>query len=237
MNACVVIPTYNERENIKPLLRRLREIGMPGLELLFVDDSSPDGTADVIREEMSGDASVHLLLRGSKQGIGSAHIEGFAEAMREYAADVLVELDADLQQPPEKIPELVASVRSGADVAVASRKVTGGGTVGWSLWRRTVSSGANFYARVLLGIPIRDCTSGFRALSRNAAQVLVEGKVQASQFYFQVASLYLLKKQGMKMVEIPFVFGERRSGRSKLGWGEIVGFFFGVLRLRLSSIG
>jgi len=237
VNACVVVPTYNERENIKPLLERLRGTGIPGLEVLFVDDNSPDGTAAAIREEMSQDASVHLLLRSSKQGIGSAHLEGFAEAIKEHGADVLVELDADLQQPPEKIPELVAAVNSGAGVAVASRKVTGGGTAGWSLWRRTVSAGANYYARVVLGIPVRDCTSGFRALSRDAAQVLIEGKVQASRFYFQVASLYLLKRHGMKMVEIPFVFGERRSGKSKLSWGEIVGFFFGVIRLRLSSIG
>lgn len=237
MNACVVVPTYNERENIKPLLERLRGTGLPGLEVLFVDDSSPDGTADVIRDEMSRDASVHLLLRGGKQGIGSAHIEGFAEAISEHGADVLVEIDADLQQPPEKIPELVAAISSGADIAVASRKVPGGATVGWSVWRRTVSSGANLYARFVLGIPIRDCTSGFRALSKNAARILLESKVQASQFYFQVASLYVLKKRGMGMVEIPFVFSGRHAGRSKLWWGEIFRFFFGVLILRLSSIG
>ena len=237
MNVCVVIPTYNERENIRPLLERLRGIGVPDLQVLFVDDSSPDGTADEIRREMSSDASVHLLLRGGKQGIGSAHIEGFSEAIREHSADVLVEMDADLQHPPEKIPELLSSLASGSEVAVASRKVPGGGTVGWSLWRRTVSSGANLYARVMLGIPIRDCTSGFRALSKRAAQVLVESAFRAPEYYFQVASLYLLRKRGMKMVEVPFIFGERRSGRSKLGWAEFVRFFFGVLKWRMSSIG
>lgn len=237
MNACVIIPTYNERENIKPLAERLRKAGVPGLQVLFVDDGSPDGTAYAIREEMSTNPSVHLLLRAGKKGIGSAHVEGFAEAMGKLGSDVLVEMDADLQHPPEKIPELIASLGPVADVAVASRKVAGGGTVGLSLWRRTVSWGANFYARVLLGIPVKDCTSGFRALSKAAAQALVESDLQASEFVFQVASLYLLKKRGMRMAEVPFIFGERTAGESKLGSGEVIKFFFGVLKVRMSSIG
>jgi len=235
MNACVVVPTYNERENVAPLLERIRRLGMPGLQVLFVDDSSPDGTAAAIREEARRDSSVHLLVREVKKGIGSAHIEGFAEAIRSLSADVLVEMDADLQQPPEMIPELVAAVRAGADVAVASRKVSGGGTTGWSRWRRVVSWGANLLARTVLGIGIRDCTSGFRALSLPAAKVLVDGDLPAPDYSFQVASLYLLKKRGMKMVEIPFVFGGRKTGRSKLGWREVPRFFFSVLSLRLSS--
>lgn len=236
MNACVVVPTYNERQNIRPLVERLRKVGVPGLQVLFVDDSSPDGTADAIREEMSRNPSVHLLLRAGKKGIGSAHVEGFAEAMK-FGSDVLVEMDADLQHPPEKIPELIASLGPVADVAVASRKVAGGGTLGWSIWRRTVSWGANFYARVLLGIPVKDCTSGFRALSKAAAQALVGSDVQTSEFVFQVASLYLLKRRGMRMAEVPFIFGERTAGESKLGSGEIIKFFFGVLKVRMSSIG
>lgn len=237
MNVCVVVPTYNERENIGPLLERLRKISVPDLQVLFVDDSSPDGTADEIRKEMLRDGRVHLLLRGGKRGIGSAHVQGFSEALAEHGADILVELDADLQHPPEKIPDLVAAVQSGADVAVASRKIAGGGTLGWSRWRRFVSSGASAYARIVLGIPIKDCTSGLRALNKDAAQAIVEGGFNASEFYFQVASLYLLKQKKMKMVEIPFIFGERMAGSSKLNWSEVASFFFGVLKLRLSSIG
>jgi dolichol-phosphate mannosyltransferase len=142
-------------------------------------------------------------------------------------------MDADLQQPPEVIPELVDAVRSGADVAVASRKVPGGGTQGWSFWRRTVSWGANTLARTVLGIGVKDCTSGFRALSLRAAKAIVEGELKTADYAFQVASLFVLKKRGMKMVEIPFVFGERKIGRSKLGRGEIVRFFFSVISLRL----
>jgi dolichol-phosphate mannosyltransferase len=177
------------------------------------------------------------MVRGGKLGIGSAHTEGFSEAMRKLDADVLVEMDADLQQPPEKIPELVAAIESGADVAVASRKVQGGGTLGWGFFRRTISWGANVYARTLLRIPVHDCTSGFRALSKRAASILVESQFRASEYYFQVASLYLLSKRNLKMVEIPFVFGARTAGKSKFSSREFVAFLFGVIRLRLSSIG
>jgi dolichol-phosphate mannosyltransferase len=237
VKVCVVVPTYNERENIGPLLARIRKVTVPDLQVLFVDDSSPDGTADEIREEMRDDKSIHLLVRDSKKGIGTAHMEGFAESIKTLGADIILEMDADLQQPPEKIPELVAAVEAGADVAVASRKIPGGGTSGWGLWRRTVSSGANRYARFVLGIPVKDCTSGFRALNRRAANTLAESNALAAEFFFQVASLYLLKRRGMKMVEVPFVFGERAAGKSKLSGGEIGSFFVGVLKLRFSSIG
>lgn len=237
MKACVIVPTYNERGSVEPLLERLRRVGVPGLQVLFVDDSSPDGTADAVRAEMSKDASVHLIVRSGKKGIGSAHVAGFSLALSELGADAVVEMDADLQHPPEKIPELLASIGSGADVAVASRKVEGGGAPDWSFWRRTVSGGANLYARVILGIPVKDCTSGFRALGRNAAQALVDAESPSSEYFFQVASLYLLRKRGMKMVEVPFVFGRRTTGESKLGWGEVFRFFVGVLKLRASSDG
>jgi len=229
-----VIPTYNERENVEQLLRRVREMRTPGLHVLFVDDNSPDGTAEVIRSEAKSEDWIHLLVREEKKGIGSAHVEGFSEAIKSLLADAVVEMDADLQQPPEKIPELLTALQAGADVAVASRKVPGGAAIGWSLWRRAVSWGANAYARGVLGIDIKDCTSGFRALNRQAASLLIEAGLRAPDYSFQVASLYFLKRRGMKLVEIPFVFGERAAGKSKLGWGEILRFFFGVLRLRLS---
>lgn len=235
MIACVIVPTYNERENVAFLLQRIKAMRSRALHVLFVDDSSPDGTAEVVRREAEREAWVHLLVREGKKGIGSAHIEGFAEAIKSLSADMVVEMDADLQQPPEKIPELLAAVEAGADVAVASRKVPGGGAEGWSLWRRTVSWAASAYARNILGIGVRDCTSGFRALNRRAASLLVESGLRTPDYTFQVASLFFLKRRGMKFVEVPFVFGVRAAGKSKLGWGEILRFFFGVLRLRLSS--
>ncbi|MDV3276836.1 MAG: polyprenol monophosphomannose synthase [Nitrososphaerales archaeon] len=231
-----MVPTYNERENIAPLLERLGKVALEGLHVLFVDDSSPDGTADVVREAMKGNESVHVLIREGKKGIGSAHIEGFARALETLSPDVLIEMDADLQHPPEKIPDLVAAIANGADVAVASRKVEGGGTEGWSLWRRGVSKGANVMAKVVLGLGVNDSTSGFRALSSRATRVLVDSELPSQSYFFQVASLYLLKKRGMKMVEVPFRFQARKAGKSKMGISEIVGFLLGVWKLRLFGV-
>lgn len=236
MKTCVVVPTYNERETVRALVQGIEDNSQPDLEILFVDDSSPDGTADEVRKLAATDRRVHLLLRPRKAGIGAAHIDGFREALETIKPEVIVEMDADLQHPPQKLPELVAAVAGGADVAVASRRVVGGGTVGWSLWRKAVSRGANLMARTVLGLGVTDSTSGFRALSSIAASTLVNSHLPASSYSFQVASLYLLKRKGMKMVEVPFTFQVRMAGRSKMGVGEVLGFFWSVLRLRLRGV-
>lgn len=229
----MVVPTYNERSNVAPLVKRIKDLGLKDIHVLFVDDSSPDGTADEVRLAMKEWPHVHLMVREGKKGIGSAHLEGFTRAIEEFSPDVVVEMDADLQHPPEKVPELVSAVEKGADVAVASRRVSGGGTEGWSLWRRWVSSGANLLTRLVLGLDVKDSTSGFRALSLRAAKAVVETAPESKDYFFQVESLYALKMKGMKMVEVPFIFQSRRSGRSKMGMGEVIAFFLGVWRLRL----
>ncbi len=236
MKACVVVPTYNERETVRALVQGIEDNSSPDLEMLFVDDSSPDGTADEVRSLASADRRVHLLLRSRKAGIGAAHLDGFREALENIKPDIIVEMDGDLQHPPQKLPELVAAIAGGADVAIASRKVEGGGTVGWSLWRRAVSRGANLMARTVLALGVKDSTSGFRALSSRAAATLVNGNLPTSSYSFQVASLYLLKRKGMKMVEVPFTFQVRVAGRSKMGLGEILEFFLSVLKLRLMGV-
>jgi dolichol-phosphate mannosyltransferase len=231
--ACVVIPTYNERENVGPLVEAIESLRLPGLLVMFVDDSSPDGTADEIRRVAANRPYVHLIVRAGKKGLGSAHIEGFKHAMDELGAQVLMEMDADLQHPPSKIPELISALARGNDVVVASRKIEGGGTTGWSLWRRAVSGEANIFARLVLGLKVKDCTSGFRALDRRAAEILVDAHLPDSGYSFQVASLFYLKKRGMKMAEVPFTFGTRKLGSSKMGSGEIGRFFLSILRLRI----
>lgn len=232
MRICVVIPTYNEKENVAPLLDRMRKVGLQDLHVLFVDDASPDGTAEAVREEMSRDKSVQLLEREGKKGIGSAHLDGFRKAIETLSPEMLVEMDADLQHPPEVIPELAAAMQRGADVVLASRKVKGGGTVGWSLWRRVVSKGANVLAEAILGLEVKDSTSGFRALNQKAALSLVGAQLPTPAYSFQVASLYYMKKRRMKIVEIPFVFETRRAGKSKMGLGEVVGFFLDIWKVR-----
>jgi dolichol-phosphate mannosyltransferase len=231
---CLVVPTYNERDNIVPFLGAVRAAHNESLGVLFVDDSSPDGTADVIRSEAAHDPMVNLMVRKEKMGIGSAYQEGFREAINSLSPAVIVQMDADLQHPPSAIASLVAAVEGGADGAVGSRYVSGGGSSGWSRWRRIVSRGANAYARTLLGLKVRDSTSGFRAYRRGAAEVIAKVGLPTKGFEFQVASIRLLQREKMKLVEVPYTFSVRTAGTSKLKFADVVRFFFSVLSLSLS---
>jgi dolichol-phosphate mannosyltransferase len=232
MKACVVVPTFNEKENVPRLVQEVKALGVPGLELLFVDDSSPDGTRAVIEEVSAGEPWVRLMTRERKMGIGSAYRDGFRRALETMDPDALVEMDADLQHPPSTLLGLLRAVEGGADVAIASRYVEGGAVEGWSRWRRMVSGGANAYARFMLRLPVRDCTSGFRAYDRAAAKRIVEAEMPAKGFEFQVATLHLLRKEA-KMVEVPYTFSPRRAGKSKLGIRDMLAFFVSVLRMSM----
>ncbi len=230
MKVCVVVPTYDEKENVGRLVMAVEALLIPDLVLLFVDDSSPDGTGEAIRALSQEKSWVHLLSRESKKGIGSAYVDGFREALDAVGADVVVEMDADLQHPPETLKGLLKAVEEGADVAIASRYVPGGGIAGWGRWRRMVSRGANGIARTLLGLTVRDCTSGFRAYRKGQAKKVVESSLPARGFEFQVATLHLLGR-GTKMVEVPYVFSPRSAGRSKLGFLDILRFFISVVKM------
>lgn len=232
MKVCVVVPTYNERENMVSLVRAVKAAEIPGLELICVDDSSPDGTADAIREISAQEQWVHLILRDAKKGIGSAYQEGFRQALDSFSPDVLVEMDADLQHPPSVLHDLIFTIEKGADVAVASRYVEGGGTVGWGLPRRAISRGANIVARLFLHLEVRDCTSGFRAYNRATAAKVVDADFPARGFEFQVAVLNSLRKQ-TKIVEVPFIFSARKAGKSKLSLTEVTRFLLSVVRMSL----
>jgi len=231
---CLVVPTYNERENVAPLLEAVRAVRDQSTSILFVDDSSPDGTGDVIRNEAVRDPMVNLMVRKGKMGIGSAYQDGFREAIRLLSPQVIVQMDADLQHPPSAIGDLVREVKGGADVAIASRYIPGGGSLAWSRWRRLVSRGANAYARTLLRLKVKDSTSGFRAYSRAAAEEITNAGLPAKGFEFQVATIRLLKEKKMKMVEVPYTFSKRVAGKSKLKIRDVVRFFFSVLSLSLS---
>ena len=227
------MPTYNEKANVRNLVSAVGGASVPNLELLFVDDSSPDGTGEELRAIASEQAWVHLLIRESKKGIGSAYRDGFGHALSNLSPDIIVEMDADLQHPPEVLVALVGAVVAGANVAVASRYVEGGGVAGWSRSRRLVSRVANSYARDLLRLPVKDCTSGFRAFDRAAVEKLLASSLPTTGFEFQVAALRALK-MGMKIVEVPYTFEPRKAGESKLGLGDILKFAFRVFRMALS---
>jgi dolichol-phosphate mannosyltransferase len=229
---CIVIPTYNERENIVSLLDAIEETHLPRLTVLFVDDSSPDGTAEVVKQMASSRPWVNLLVRESKKGIGSAYQDGFRTAIAETYTSVLVEMDADLQHPASAIVSLIDAINAGADVAVGSRYVRGGGISGWSWTRRLVSMVANAYARFMLGLKVMDVTSGLRAFRREAAEEVAKADLPAKGFEFQAATLHLLKSHA-KIVEVPYVFTIRTAGRSKLSVWDMVRFFFAVMRISL----
>ncbi|MDG7007129.1 MAG: polyprenol monophosphomannose synthase [Nitrososphaerota archaeon] len=229
---CIVIPTYNEKDNVEPLVRGIEGERIPGLKVLFVDDSSPDGTSEVIRSVAATRPWVEVLQRRGKQGIGSAYREGFRKALSDPGTEAVVEMDSDLQHPPAAIPDLLRALGQGADVAVGSRYVAGGGVPRWSLFRRWVSRGANAYARWVLGLEVRDATSGLRAYRRKAAEEIANADLPAKGYEFQVASLYCLKED-YRVTEVPFVFGSRAKGESKLGVADGLRFFVRVPRIAI----
>lgn len=219
MRPLVVLPTYQEAENIAEVLRRLRGAA-PSAQVLVVDDSSPDGTAAMAKavgHEMGG---VDVLLRPAKDGLGSAYRDGFAEGLaRGY--DVLVEMDSDLSHDPARLPALLEAVEAGADLAIGSRYVPGGSTPDWPLHRRLLSRWGNRYADVLLGLSVRDATSGFRAYRADALRRIDLAAVSADGYGFQVEMAYRVAGNGGTIVEIPIEFVDRQHGTSKMSVGIV----------------
>jgi dolichol-phosphate mannosyltransferase len=208
-----IVPTYNERENIREIARAVRE---HGYRLLIVDDSSPDGTGELADDLASGDPMVSVLHRESKEGLGPAYAAGFDQALAE-GREVIIEMDADFSHDPRDLPRLVAALESGADLAIGSRYVHGGSTPDWPLLRQLISRGGNLYARIMLGIPVRDATAGFRAFTAAALQRLSYSQAEASGYGFQVEMAWLAHREGLEIVEIPIAFRDRTRGNSKMG--------------------
>ncbi len=226
----VVVPTYNERENISPLAASIR---LHGYRLLIVDDASPDGTGELADALASADAGIDVLHRARKEGLGPAYAAGFDRALS-ADADVVVEMDADFSHSPADLPRLVAAVDEGADLAIGSRYVPGGATPDWPLLRRWISRGGNLYARVMLGIPVRDATAGFRAYAADALRALSYRTAQASGYGFQVEMAWRAVRSGMSVVEVPIVFRDRRRGQSKMGPGIVLEAMWLVTRWGVS---
>jgi dolichol-phosphate mannosyltransferase len=214
----VAIPTYNERENLSQIVAA---VSRQGFRVLVVDDSSPDGTGALADEIAARDPMVSVLHRSEKQGLGPAYAAGFDHALDE-GAEVVVEMDADFSHDPEDIPRLVGAIDAGADVAIGSRYVPGGATPDWPLHRRLISKGGNLYARVMLGIPIRDATAGFRAFRASALRLLPYREAESSGYGFQVEMALRAYQQGLVIVEVPITFRDRARGTSKMGTGIVL---------------
>ncbi|MBI3023195.1 MAG: polyprenol monophosphomannose synthase [Thaumarchaeota archaeon] len=238
MKVVVVIPTYNERQNIGPLVERISQIHatLPDrrVHILFVDDGSPDGTASEVERLAADHEHIHLLERPEKKGIGTAYLDGFREAIAKIDPSVFVQMDADLQHPPERIVDLVTALGD-SDVALGSRYVPGGGIEGWSWTRRLVSRGANWLARVVLGLSVKDATTGFKALNRRSVDLLVGVSLSSSGFIYQVESIFLFERNGLRIKEIPFLFKERSRGESKLSLEEIFEFLVRIIGIRMKG--
>ncbi len=213
MQSIAIIPTYNERDNLVPLVTAVLA-HVPSLHVLVVDDHSPDGTGRIADELAVADPRVQVLHRAGKQGLGTAYIAGFRYALaRGY--ERIVEMDADFSHRPEDLPRLLRAADS-ADVVIGSRNVPGGRAENWSILRHLISKGGSQYARLLLNLPIRDCTSGFKCFRRQALAALDLDSVKSNGYAFQVELNYLCHRAGLRLVEVPIVFPDRQVGHSKM---------------------
>jgi len=209
----VLIPTYNERENLPPIVSRVRG-AVPEADVLVLDDSSPDGTGDIADGLAADDDQVRVLHRTRKEGLGMAYLAGFAWAL-ERGYDVMVEMDADGSHQPEQLPSLLAALAD-ADLVLGSRWVPGGSVVNWPFHRKFLSVGGNLYVRFLLGMPISDATGGFRAYRASTLRALDLQKVASQGYCFQVDLAWRATRTGLRVVEVPIAFVERTLGDSKM---------------------
>ena len=233
-NAWLILPTYNEAENLEPMVRavlpRLSEDGSTPT-VLIVDDSSPDGTGQIADRLASELDAVQVMHRSRKEGLGRAYLAGFAAAL-EGGADLILQMDCDFSHDPSDLPRLMSASAS-ADVVLGSRYVPGGGVENWALRRRIQSRGGCTYARLILGLPTRDLTGGFKCWTRAALQALDLNGVDAHGYAFQIEMTYRAIRAGMTVSEVPIVFRERREGQSKMSTWITLEAIWKVPMLRL----
>jgi dolichol-phosphate mannosyltransferase len=214
MHPLVVVPTYNESENIERILHRIHE-SLPEAGVLVVDDGSPDGTGDLVKAVASELPDVHLLARHEKSGLGSAYRAGFAWGL-ERGYDAMVEMDADFSHDPSALPDIVAPLNEGFDVSIGSRYVAGGSIPNWAWHREMLSRGGNRYAAAVLGLAVADSTAGFRAYSAAILAKLDLDRIRAEGYGFQIEMTYRAKQHGAAITEVPISFVDRAAGESKM---------------------
>jgi len=232
MRVLVIVPTYNERENLPRLVPAILEQG-DSFSVLVVDDNSPDGTGAIADELAAGNPRVSVLHRDGKRGLGTAYVAGFKWAL-EHGFDYVFEMDADFSHDPADLPRLLDGARQG-DCAIGSRWVPGGGTVNWSLLRTLISRGGSVYAKLILGVPVNDLTSGFKCFAAYVLRELDLDSIHSNGYGFQVEVNYRCHRLGFRITEVPIKFVDRRVGKSKMNAGIVVEAASMVWKLRLSG--
>jgi dolichol-phosphate mannosyltransferase len=233
MKTLIIIPTYNELENLPSLLKEIFSYA-PATDILIVDDHSPDGTGELAEKMSAEDARVHVLHRSGKLGLGTAYIAGFKYALAN-GYDAAFEMDADFSHDPRYLPDFLKKIEE-ADLVIGSRYIPGGSTPNWSLLRRFISGGGNIFARTVLSLKVRDCTAGYRCYRRAVLESVEFETIRSQGYGFQVEMAYRVERQGFKIVEIPIVFMDRRVGKSKMSHAIFVEGFINVIRARFSKV-
>lgn len=234
MRALVCLPTYNERENLEPMLRALGAVLGPDDRVLVIDDNSPDGTGELADRLAAELPFVDVLHRKRKEGLGPAYLAGFREAL-ERGAELVVEIDCDFSHDPHDLPRLLEAARD-ADLVLGSRYVPGGGVENWGLVRRAISAGGSLYGRILLGVGVRDLTGGFKCFRRVVLESLPLDEVHARGYAFQIELTYRALRRGFRVREIPIRFTDRVSGGSKMSRAIVLEAIWKVPLLRLAAL-
>jgi dolichol-phosphate mannosyltransferase len=234
VRAIVCLPTYNERENLEPMLRALAGVLGPNDGVLVIDDASPDGTGE-LADRLAGELPfLQVLHRPAKKGIGPAYLAGFRHALAQ-GAELVLEMDCDFSHDPQAVPGIIAAT-GGADLVLGSRYVAGGGVRNWSLLRRTISRGGSLYAQVLLGVPVHDLTGGFKCYRRSVLERIDLDAVTSLGYAFQIETTYRALRAGFRVVEVPITFVDREAGGSKMSRAIVLEAIWKVPALRVAAL-
>ena len=244
MRVLIIIPTYNERDNVETLVTQIHD-ALPLADVLIVDDNSPDGTGQLVESLCAKDSRLRVLHRAGKLGLGTAYLEGFRYALAE-GYDYVFEMDADFSHDPCYLPALLAAASDddGADLVIGSRRIAGGGTENWGLGRQLLSAGGSLYARVILGLgkpshplglPVNDLTSGFKCFRRRVLESIDLDSIHSEGYSFQIELTYRALCRGFRVAEVPIVFVDRRAGHSKMSFRIFLEAMGVVWRLRLQD--
>ncbi len=233
MKKYIIIPTYNEAENIQKLIQQIFSLSIPNLDILIIDDNSSDGTGQ-IADKLSQEYPLRVIHRQKKLGLGSAYLMGFKKTL-ELGADIILEMDADFSHNPKDLPRLIQPIeQGGADLVIGSRRIQGGNVKGWNYWRNLQSQAAMFFARLILNLKTRDITAGFRAYRAKILKKIDLNTISASGYAFQEEMVYWFEKNKFEIKEIPVIFIDRQYGQSKLAFKDILEFFITVFKLKFN---